>query len=816
MNTFKKILSGFIIFLYLNSSGQNEQKGGIDALAGQFIKYIRTTDKEKIIVLTDKMFYASGENIWLKAWCLNSLSNKIVHKSKNLFIDLVDDKDSLISQLLFNIGDLKTDGRISLPESLKEGYYWLRGYTNNMLKADVNSIFVKPVYILNGSKSDPRSLSAQVDKTNDPADTSAPQVRFFPEGGSIISGTTANVAFLCSNANGKPMEISGYIIDSRYDTVTRFATSLPGRGKFSFDAFSPRKYFAHIKWKNKELTYPLPRINQFSSQLSLVDQNDQTFHMRVSLGDSLYKKNKTTYILGISRDSLCFAANGTDMYDINIPKNSFPNGLATLFLFDEGNQIVSQRNIYNNFPGDSNRIAAVTDKPVYEPREKVKLNISIPPVDHQSMMGLFTVSVTDARFGSDLPDLTGDDWKLFDVENGRRHKQFSTEEIDLIMLTQKNLYSEWRYDDHDMSMRSASDQDETGLLYIKGKIVNKKNEPLKSYIVNLFSGDKRVFTIDTTDGNGHFVIQVPDYYDGTQFNLKLTNLKGQGEEGKVILDKPDFPRFNTPPELKRKFDQSAITVIRNFKIHSLEDTSFYTKENALAPVTIKGQKDNTVNYDASKRVNQFSYIITSDNLNNGDPNVLANAIKNIPGFNTGVNTMSTAMVSVQGVAEPTIVSSGVQPLIVMDGVPLSLSGDVNTFLQSVDPRTIDFVEVLKGPESAMYGMQGAGGVILINTTNIRKQVSQINSQGFSTIYPKGYFKQTEFTFPDYDKKEVKKSSAPDKRTTLYWNANLLTDKTGNAAPYFFNADGRAVYAITIMGITENGNLIGKRITFNGQ
>src|SRR5579863_5476806 len=140
MNTFKKILSGFIIFLYLNSSGQNEQKGGIDALAGQFIKYIRTADKEKIIVLTDKMFYASGENIWLKAWCLNSLSNKIVHKSKNLFIDLVDDKDSLISQLLFNIGDLKTDGRISLPESLKEGYYWLRGYTNNMLKADVNSI----------------------------------------------------------------------------------------------------------------------------------------------------------------------------------------------------------------------------------------------------------------------------------------------------------------------------------------------------------------------------------------------------------------------------------------------------------------------------------------------------------------------------------------------------------------------------------------------------------------------------------------------------------------------------------------------------
>ncbi|HEY4874267.1 MAG TPA: hypothetical protein VIH86_01725, partial [Puia sp.] len=284
MNILKKTFFGFAIFLYFNANAQSVEKGGIDALAGQFIKYIRSADKEKIIVLTDKMFYASGENLWLKAWCLNSLSNKLIHKSKNLFVDLVDDRDSVISQLLFNLQEQKTDGRILLPESLKEGYYWLRAYTNNMLKENTNSIFVKPVYILNASKSDPRSLSAQVEKINDQEDTSTPQVTFFPEGGSIISGTTANIAFLCLNANGKLSDVSGYVTDSRNDTVTRFSTSLPGRGKFSFDAFTPRKYFAHIKWKNnKELTYPLPNINPFSSQLSLVDQNDQIFHMRVSL-----------------------------------------------------------------------------------------------------------------------------------------------------------------------------------------------------------------------------------------------------------------------------------------------------------------------------------------------------------------------------------------------------------------------------------------------------------------------------------------------------------------------------------------------------
>ncbi|HEY4876539.1 MAG TPA: Plug domain-containing protein, partial [Puia sp.] len=803
----RKTLSVLVIFLYFNVSAQNEQKGGIDALAGQIMKYIHSADKEKIIVLTDKMFYASGENMWLKAWCLNSLSNKVIHKSKNLFVDLVDDRDSVISQLLFNLQEQKTDGRILLPESLKEGYYWLRAYTNNILKDDANSIFVKPVYILNASKSDSHSLTAQVEKINDQEDTSAPQLTFFPEGGSIISGTTANIAFLCSNANGKSLDVSGYIIDSRYDTVTRFATSLPGRGKFSFDAFNHRKYFAHIKWKNnKELTYPLPNINPFSSQLSLVDQNDQIFHMRVSLGDSLYKKNKTTYILGISRDSLCFAANGTDMYDINIPKNSFPKGRATLFLFDENNQVVSQRNIYISINSDSNRIIASADKPVYEPREKVKLNISVPPVDHHPMVALFTVSVTDNRFAGDIPDVLSDEAQLFQAAGNAQQKQFSPAEIDLIMLTQKNLYPQWRYGDNNITMSSPVHFEDSTLLDIKGKIVDKKNEPLKNYIVNLFSGDKRIFKIDTTDGNGHFIIQLSDYYDGTQFNLKLTNLKGQGEEGKVILDNPDFPHFSTPQELKRKFDQAEVTVVRNFKIHTLEDTSFYAKENSLKPVTIKGQIVSAVNYDASKRVNQFSYIITSDNFSNGDPNVLINAIKNVPGFNTGVNTMSSSISSPLETTS-TVVSQGTPPLIVMDGVTLTLPDGVNSFLQSVDPRTIDFVEILKGPEAAMYGMQGAGGVILINTTNVRKQVSQINSQGVSTIYPKGYFKQTDFVAPDYDKKEIKKSSTHDKRTTLYWDANALTDKTGNLTQYFFTADDKTLYSIIVMGITENGSIV---------
>jgi hypothetical protein len=121
---------GFVIFLFsLLSSGAFGQDALIprlDTLALEFIKSIRKEDKEKIFVQTNKEFYAAGEDIWLRAYCLGALSLKVMQQSKSLFVDLVNESDSLVSQVMLNNGLLKLDGRISLPSDLPEGYYWLR------------------------------------------------------------------------------------------------------------------------------------------------------------------------------------------------------------------------------------------------------------------------------------------------------------------------------------------------------------------------------------------------------------------------------------------------------------------------------------------------------------------------------------------------------------------------------------------------------------------------------------------------------------------------------------------------------------------
>lgn len=810
----RKSVIVFLTLLINYSAGYSQQKVpvSLDKLAGNFIRNLRNNPQEKLFVGTDKWFYSAGETIWFKVYSLDAISLRPIHQGKNLFIDLVNEKDSAVSRVLLNMQENRTSGDILLPPYLKEGYYWIRAYTRDILLHDSNRIFVKPVYIINTGNPDPKSLSETYNKSGtETEDTSAPRLLFFPEGGSIIAGTTATIAFRALNAKGEPVEVSGWVTDTRDSTAATFKTSLPGLGKFSFDAWNPRKYFAHIKWKNNRvITYPLPHIDQFASQISLTEQNAQTFKFRISLGDSLYNKDKKTYLLGISRDSLCFAANGTNMYDVVVPKSNFPKGRATLFLFNDEKQIVSQRSIY--IDTGFTHIVVETDKTVYGPREKVKLNLSSSTLENQPLGALFSLSVTDDRFSTPLVEqniFTGfnpDNVELPEAGSSASpgwDKKYSLQEIDLIMLMQKNLYSGWKYNMSIEQTAAPTVDPDSSLLSIRGKIESKGNKPVKGCLVYLQSKSKSIFQNDTTDENGHFLFYVGDFNEGEQFSLKVTNLKGNGIEGKVVLDNIAFPQFNTPGQLKKRFDKSELNIIRHFKTRQPDSTLFANANSSLKPVTVKGTKTNGAAFDQSKRVSTTSYIITSDQLSNGDPNALINAIKNVPGLFTG---MTSASMNRAG-----DVSMSANYLVILDGVP---SGDAIT---SVNPLQVDFVEVLRGPETAIYGVEGSAGVILINTISKIKEVTTVDDKGTAVIYPMGYLKKTDFPSPDYDKKEKNKgASFPDLRTTIYWKGDLQTDNNGKAGVVFFTADAPATYTASLLGITATGELVYKQIKIKRQ
>lgn len=88
---------------------------------------------------------------------------------------------------------------------------------------------------------------------------------------------------------------------------------------------------------------------------------------------------------------------------------------------------------------------------------------------------------------------------------------------------------------------------------------------------------------------------------------------------------------------------------------------------------------------------------------------LADFLRRVPGVSIR-GSGENVFVRMRGVNS---FNTGVTPLYVIDGQAVG-----NSYSQAnsmVDPRDIDYVKVLKGPETSSYGMRGANGVIEIYT-----------------------------------------------------------------------------------------------------
>ena len=118
------------------------------------------------------------------------------------------------------------------------------------------------------------------------------------------------------------------------------------------------------------------------------------------------------------------------------------------------------------------------------------------------------------------------------------------------------------------------------------------------------------------------------------------------------------------------------------------------------------------------------------------------------------------------------------------------------------------VEILiDASRAAVYGAKAGGAVIVITTKMGDDDIANIKTvQHFGYYSPAGYYKARVFYSPAY---EALKTKIPyeDKRTTIYWNPEIITDKNGKASFEFFNADDKGTYRLLVEGIDNNGNII---------
>lgn len=632
-------------------------------------------------------------------------------------------------------------------------------------------------------------------------------VQFLPEGGSLVNGIENNIAFKAINRYGRGIDVQGNVKDSKGAIVCSFTSTHLGMGKFTFIPESGSSYTAHIQLMNgKEFSYPLISTDNYAYQVSVIKRSKDELRVRIALGDSLYKKNVATSLVATSHGSVCFTSRGTDMYEVNITLNNFPEGIAQLTLFDSAMQPVSERLIYVHHP--NSMVSITTDKYNYGKREKVKLQLRTTDITGKPLKGMYSISVTDDHVVKHNENdgnikthlLLSPYLKGYIEEPGYYFKKddiANWENLDLVMLTHGWSRFNWR--DIESNARVNSTVNDSSLS-ITGALKNNKNAPAVGYAVTLIStSDKGFIGTDVTNANGKFHFTGIDYTDTTSFVIQIKNTKGLNEDVSVSIDATRFPltevdRSFVPGEL----NPGVLNGI-NFYVRYMYDL-LKDKENVrvLKEIFLKSTKKK-VNYDESRRVSQISYIIPPDFIEKYGNLSLNDLLYSVPGV-----TIFDGHISFFGRNSMTAYSD---PLVIVDGVEFSGGLDMNA-------HDVEFIEVLRGGEAAIYGLKGGNGVVLINTKRGRDANSNFTQKGISFLHVPGYHVEKKFYSPKYETEESREVKTKDGRTSIYWNGNVIADSKIPATIFFYTADMPSTYTLTIEGIAENGEVIHETFSIN--
>ncbi|MDP3466840.1 MAG: TonB-dependent receptor plug domain-containing protein [Daejeonella sp.] len=128
----------------------------------QIEKYRLQFPQEKVHLHLDKPYYAIGDNIWFKAYVVNAEKNELSNLSKILYVELINDKDSIKKSLKIPLEMGLTWGDFTLSDSLREGNYRIRAYTTWMRNFGEEYFFDKTITIGNSISN---TVLTQVDYT---------------------------------------------------------------------------------------------------------------------------------------------------------------------------------------------------------------------------------------------------------------------------------------------------------------------------------------------------------------------------------------------------------------------------------------------------------------------------------------------------------------------------------------------------------------------------------------------------------------------------------------------------------------------------
>ena len=765
-----------VVFLFV-ASGKSTAQGGFKASRNLF--------REKLIVITDKSFYVTGEIIWLKVHALNNFNRRPDSTSKVAYVELLSTDNKPVLQAKIQLIDGVGNGSLQLPTSLNSGTYLLRGYTAWMQNFSADGFFSTTLGIVNPFK------SAQFESKLKP-DAAKYNIRFFPEGGTLISGLENELAFEITGTDGRGVNATGVIVDENNNTVVSFSTLKFGMGSFNFTPVPGKHYHAVVTSSNVAFTTDLPE-QQPGILLHLDDGDARNLSISVRSQPSL-SNGTVSLLIENAHDTPSLRPillqNGEASFSID--KTQLPEGVTSFTVLDSDHRPVGTR-LYFKRPVQRST-DAFTDKQVYAKRDKITVMLN-NTLDTQTNYSLSVYLVDSLQNPGRNPISTylwlGSSLKGF-IESP---EYYFTDDKDVAAATDNLMLTQGSkgFIDRDTMVAGSSNHlPEFEGHIITGKVVSKKTGEPGRHITTYLSVPGQSFRLAVAVSNEQGIVR---------FNVP--EFTGSDE---IVVQTNQTIDSNYRVEILNPFSDK-FTDVKTLSLSINEDI-----KKQLLQHSISSQVQNTY---ANGEQNQF-FMDPDDSIPFfGDPD-RRYFLDDYTRFTTMEEVLREYVPEVAPrkrqdsfhfmVANRNGAFFDENPLVLADGVPFFNMDTVIAF----DPLKIKSLSVIN--RKYYYGPLTLYGIVSYAT--YKGDLDGINLDPNSLVMEyDGMQLQRKFYSPTYETEAGQRSRLPDFRNTLCWMPDVKLNAHEQKQLSFYSSDIAGNYEIVLQGFTSDGKAVTKTLAF---
>lgn len=778
----------FSLFFFIILSGFAQQSARALKLLENLQRFEVDFPQQKVFLHLDRGEYLAGENIWYKVYLVSATDHKPSTLSTSVNVEFFNINGQAVVLQLVRIQDGIGYGQITLPDSLPEGNYKIRSYTNWMLNFSEQHFFEKDVFVHNPIE---ENFIRQADirqNRNFNRDLESKkkeiQLGLFPEGGQLVGGLQSRVALFSADGQGNPIEANGRVVSNTGEQLAAFQANEFGLGLFSLTPQTGQKYFVELEVQGQSTKrFPLPEVQHQAYNLR-VSSTDEDIKVVVQAGFDPAEFNLPSEIIVVAQSGgkAYFVEEGrleNRSFSNTISKRLLPTGVTQITVFDGTGTPVAERLVFVNHQDQYNPKLDVSRVRLgNENGFKVDFDLNFIEGSEEWAHLSIAVEGADTDFKSPASSIFTEFLLASDISSGFPGIEFiypgnqeDEELIDLLLLTRgwrrfqwKDIVSgkfpELKFDNPSglvlSGQLSAVAVDRAVSNVLLEIAINQESRDVYTVRTN----ERGMFRIEGLDYNGHYTAEftLPNESRPRGFRLRLDG--SETSQRNFTINAATRPHLvvNRGSNWKRVSNPSAFV------------TNVRAVEIAQRSESIYGTPDQTIYMDE----------VPVNYTNLGEV---------FRGRATGV-IFERGQLRIRGEGS---VGSSNEPLFMMDGVIVNSDVLLNT-----RPDEVDRIEILKGPSTAIFGSRGANGVIVVYSKRggTQSPVFQYNLLGFST--PREFFNSR--IHLDYKKKHGVGH-------TVLWEPGIFPDEAGRFSIAFPQREQWQNLRIILQGIHSSGKLI---------